>query len=141
MVIEIRELKKQMQDRLKANPDVSLKSALDAFAGKLSAIEEDVYQVRNRSNQDPLNFPIKLNNKLAALDRSIETGDGKPTAGDYQVLEELSKQLATQQARLAEALKGLPQVNRLLTDHGLKELTPTTVETKEEKPEEGDAPN
>jgi len=32
-------------------------------------VEEDLYQVRNRSNQDPLNFPIKLNNQIAALMR------------------------------------------------------------------------
>ncbi len=32
-----------------------------------STIEEDIYQVRNRANEDPLNFPIKLNNQIAAL--------------------------------------------------------------------------
>jgi photosystem II stability/assembly factor-like uncharacterized protein len=133
IVIVVRELKKQMQDRLKANPDPALKTALDAFRDKLSAVEEEVYQVRNRSNQDPLNFPIKLNNRLAALDRSIETGDGKPTAGAYKVFEELSKELAVQKGRLDESLKtALPPVNRLLAEHNLKELTPTTIETKDE---------
>jgi len=107
-----------------------LKTALDAFRDKLGAIEEDVYQVRNRSNQDPLNFPIKLNNRLAALGRSIETGDGKPTAGAYKVFEELSRELAVQQGRLDDALKaGLPEVNRILADRKLKELTPSKTET------------
>jgi photosystem II stability/assembly factor-like uncharacterized protein len=134
IVIVIRELKKQMADRLKANQDAALKTALDAFRDKLGAIEEDVYQVRNRSNQDPLNFPIKLNNRLAALGRSIETGDGKPTAGAYKVFEELSKELAVQQGRLDDALKaGLPEVNRLLADRKLKELTPTKTETPPDK--------
>ena len=31
------------------------------------AIEEALYQTKNQSNQDPLNYPIRLNNKLAAL--------------------------------------------------------------------------
>jgi hypothetical protein len=129
MVISIRELKKQMQDRIKSDP--SLKPALEAFEEKLSAVEEDVYQVRNRSDQDPLNFPIKLNNRLAALGRSIETGDGKPTAGAYKVFGELSKELDTQQARLDGILKsGLPGVNRLLADRKLKELTPTKIESE-----------
>jgi len=143
MVILVRELKKQMQDRLKTNPDPGLKTALDAFRDKLSAVEEEVYQVRNRSNQDPLNFPIKLNNRLAALDRSIETGDGKPTAGAYKVFEELSKELAVQKGRLGETLKsGLPQVNRLLAEHNLKELTPTKDETiaAEPRPQANDQP-
>ncbi len=129
MVILIRELKKQMQERLKSDP--SLKPALEAFEAKLSGVEEDVYQVRNRSDQDPLNFPIKLNNRLAALGRSIETGDGKPTAGAYKVFGELSKELDAQQARLDEILKlGLPEVNRSLTEHKLKELKPTKIETE-----------
>src|SRR5262249_44022912 len=83
IVITIRELNKQMDDRLKSNQDAALKTALDDFRVKLGRIEEAVYQVRNRSGQDPLNFPIKLNNKLAALGSSIERGDGKPTASSY----------------------------------------------------------
>src|ERR1019366_1960920 len=63
IVILIRELKKQMDDRLKSSTDAALKTSLDSFRDKLSVIEEEVYQVRNRSGQDPLNFPIKLNNK------------------------------------------------------------------------------
>jgi hypothetical protein len=35
--------------------------------------------VRNRSGQDPLNYPIKLNNKIAALAGVIESADAKPT--------------------------------------------------------------
>ena len=33
----------------------------------MSEVEGDIYQMRNRSNQDPLNFPIKVNNRLANL--------------------------------------------------------------------------
>ena len=44
----------------------------------MTAVEEDVYQVRNQSNQDPLNFPIKTNNRLASLLRVVQAGDGRP---------------------------------------------------------------
>ena len=135
MVIEIRELKKQMQDRLKVNQDPALKTALDAFGEKIGAVEEELYQVRNRSNQDPLNFPIKLNNRLAALDRSIQTGDGRPTEGAYKVFTELSKELDAHKARLDAVLKtALPELNRMLVDRKLKELSPTKTETKDETP-------
>jgi hypothetical protein len=73
-------------------------------------VEEDVYQVRNRSNQDPLNFPIKLNNQLAALARSIETGDAKPTDASYVVFKELSARLDALKARLDEALQSMEQL-------------------------------
>jgi hypothetical protein len=56
--------------------------------------------VRNRSGQDPLNFPIKLNNRLAALGRSVQTG-AKPTAAAYKVYEELSRELDAVLQRLA----------------------------------------
>jgi hypothetical protein len=121
-----------MDDRLKKNQDAALKTALDAFRAKITAVEEEVYQVRNRSGQDPLNFPIKLNNKRAALDASIGRGDGKPTAGSYEVFKVLSDLLAVQKGRLDAALKSdLPAVNKQLTDHHLDPLVATTTETKD----------
>ncbi len=112
IVIRIRDIQKQLEERRKQTGDSGLGAM---FAAKLSEIEADVYQVRNRSNQDPLNFPIKLNNRLAALRRSIETGDGKPTAGSYQVFRELSAELAKHQARLKEALaRDFAELNRAI---------------------------
>jgi photosystem II stability/assembly factor-like uncharacterized protein len=93
MVIRIRDLKKK------------LGAGHDELKAKLSAVEEELYQVRNRSGQDPLNFPIKLNNKLAALGSSIERGDGKPTAASYEVFKLLSERLAEQKTRLDALLK------------------------------------
>jgi photosystem II stability/assembly factor-like uncharacterized protein len=46
---------------------------------KLSEVEETLYQTKNRSNQDPLNYPIRLNNKLAHLNSLLAVGDFKPT--------------------------------------------------------------
>jgi putative sterol carrier protein len=136
MVIEIREFKKQIDDRLKGSNDAALKSALDAFRARLSGVEEDLYQVRNQSGQDPLNFPIKLNNKIAALDSSIEHGDGKPTAASYEVYDLLTKRLQEQQAKLDAIVKAdLPRVNKMLSDKKLNPLTQTTTETAEPKPE------
>jgi photosystem II stability/assembly factor-like uncharacterized protein len=91
MVIRIRELKKQIGDRVKKAP--SLDAAAERLTTHLSKVEEEVYQVRNRSSQDPLNFPIKLNNQLGALQRVIETGDAKPTDQCYAVFKELSTRL------------------------------------------------
>ncbi len=130
IVIEVRELKRQMDDRLKQNSDAALKTSLDSFREKLSAIEEEVYQVQNRSGQDPLNFPIKLNNKIAALSASIQQGDGKPTTASYEVYKLLNAKLAEQQNKLDALLKtALPAVNKELTTRSLKELVPTKTET------------
>ncbi len=103
-VIRIRAIRKQLDDRLKqaGNRAAKLTPAADALKTKLSAVEEEIYQVRNQSGQDPLNFPIKLNNRLAALRRSVETGDARPTDASYAVFKELSAELSAQLARLAD---------------------------------------
>jgi photosystem II stability/assembly factor-like uncharacterized protein len=102
-VITIRKLKAMITNSGRIS--AARKELLDG----LSKIEEDLYQVKNQSGQDPLNFPIKLNNRLAALERSVETGDARPTAGSYQVFKELSAELETQM----DALNALLQ-NKLL---------------------------
>ncbi|HTR31409.1 MAG TPA: hypothetical protein VMH27_19185 [Puia sp.] len=79
----------------------------------LTGIEENLYQVKNQSGQDPLNYPIKLNNRLAALERSVETGDARPTAGAYQVFKELSAELETQLAALNALLQNKVLKNSL----------------------------
>lgn len=103
MVIRIREIKKNIADRVKKDP--SLDAAGERLSTRLSAVEEDIYQVRNRSNQDPLNFPIKLNNQIAALMRVIETGDAKPTDQSYVVYKELTQRLEAIRKRYEEILK------------------------------------
>ena len=106
MVIRIREIKKNIADRVKKDPsDTSLGAAGERLSTKLSSVEEDIYQVRNRSNQDPLNFPIKLNNQIAALMRVVETGDAKPTDQSYEVFKELNARLEEIRKRYEEILK------------------------------------
>jgi photosystem II stability/assembly factor-like uncharacterized protein len=103
LVIRIREIKKDVAERVKK--DTSLSAAGERLTTRLSAVEEDLYQVRNRSNQDPLNFPIKLNNQLAALMRVVETGDARPTDQSYVVFKELSGRLDAIKSRFDEVLK------------------------------------
>ncbi|HQQ99052.1 MAG TPA: hypothetical protein PLX35_17390, partial [Cyclobacteriaceae bacterium] len=79
------------------------------------------YQVRNRSSQDPLNFPIKLGNRISAVRRSLETGEGKPTAGVYKVFDELSKELDGQLMKLDNTLKaGIDGLNPMLMNKQMK---------------------
>ena len=95
---------------------------------KLSTLEEDIYQVRNRANEDPLNFPIKLNNQIAALARAIETGDNPPTDQEYEVFKVLSARLEAIVTRYQQALKtDLSRFNTLLVSHGSTEIKPSAV--------------
>jgi hypothetical protein len=62
--------------RIAAANDPEVTERGTALKNALSAVENELYQTRLRSNQDPLNFPIKLNNKIATLRSVIES----PTA-------------------------------------------------------------
>jgi photosystem II stability/assembly factor-like uncharacterized protein len=107
-VITIRAIKDKMKKEgvLEGNEKV---------VAELNKIEENIYQVKNQSSQDPLNFPIKLNNRLAALERSIETGEGKPTDGAYKVYAELT----------AELSKELSALDKIITTPAIKKYLPS----------------
>jgi len=114
-VIRIREIKLHLNSNTEKLSATYVKKNLMPFLKKISTIEEELYQVKNQSNQDPLNFPIKLNNRLASLRRSIENGEAKPTDGAYKVYEELSKELETHLTNLKSTLESqLPKINEVL---------------------------
>ena len=70
-IIQIRDVRKQVDDtakRVKDQPNAkAITDAAKSLNAKLTSIEETLYQTKNQSSQDPLNYPIRLNNKLAAL--------------------------------------------------------------------------
>jgi photosystem II stability/assembly factor-like uncharacterized protein len=94
-----------------------------ALMARLSAIEAEIHQVKIQSRQDPLNYPIKLNNKLAALIGIIESAEAPPTDGTRQVFADLSAQLDVQLKALEAVLASdLPAANAALKAAGLKPL-------------------
>jgi hypothetical protein len=112
-VVQIRDLKAQIAERLPKIDAARIRAAGEAVTAKLTAVEGEIYQYRNRSSQDPLNFPIRLNNKLAALQGLVEFGDNKPTDQSYAVFTDLSGQLDRQLAALTALVNGdLAEFNR-----------------------------
>ncbi len=120
-VVLIREIKAQLDQRLEASDDSGLGSAIEAFRTAISAVEGEIYQVKNQSNQDPLNFPIKLNNKLAALLGVVEGSENRPTDQAYTVFDYLDGLLQLQLDELERLLGAeLGAVNRRLESLGLE---------------------
>ncbi|MDC0477401.1 glycosyl hydrolase [Flavobacteriaceae bacterium] len=72
-----------------------LKEKATALSDDLSKIEKALYQTQNRSGQDPLNFPIRLTNKLGHLNSLVSMGDFPPTEQDIAVKEYLTDQINT----------------------------------------------
>jgi len=129
----IRNVKAQLAERgrsIPADRAAAFKSQSEALNARLSAVEAEIYQVKNQSGQDPLNYPIRLNNKIAALAGVVASGDFRPTSQSYTVFSELSAQLDAQLSALRAALKDLDVVNATLQAAGLKPIVPGTAELK-----------
>jgi len=122
-VIQIRDLKKQIADRMTKSSDAALKTSGDQLTASLSGVEEDVYQVRNAAGEDPLNFPIKTNNRIASLLRVVTSGEGKPIANAAPIFTDLKGELKVEMDHLQKILNvDLPTFNALLKKLGLDPL-------------------
>jgi photosystem II stability/assembly factor-like uncharacterized protein len=127
-VIAIREIRKNVTANKEKISESDFKETMRPFLDKITRVEEELYQVKNQSGQDPLNFPIKLNNRLASLRRSVEDGDAKPTDGAYQVYNELSAELDTHLTHLKDIFEhDLPKVNSALTKVGSSVLVAPVI--------------
>ena len=124
-VIAIRNVKKQLEDRYAKSDDAKLHDAGDRLQTNASDVEDDVYQVKNRSNQDPLNFPIRVNNRLANLMAMAERGDGRPTTNMPEIFQILTQQLKGYTDKLDQVWEtDLAAVNRELSRLNLAPIDP-----------------
>ncbi len=119
-VIRMRAIKEQVDDRLSKSDNGELQSLAGTVKDRLSGVESEIYQVKNQSNQDPLNYPIRLNNKLAALLNLVEGAYHRPTDQSYQVFDELSGKLGTEVDQMNLVItQDLARLNELLRELGL----------------------
>ena len=130
-VIEIRRVKAQLDDRESRSSDATLHAVGDTLVAHASNVEEKIYQVRNRSGQDPLNFPIKVNNRLATLLSMNEQGDGRPTSHMDDIYAILTRELAGYETELKQVWStDLVRVNRELGRLNLPPLDPQCTDVK-----------
>lgn len=81
----------------------------------MKKIEEALYQTKNRSGQDPLNFPVRLNNKMAALSGEAEGSDYKPTTQVKAVYTEIAGKIDEQLRALDNIFKTqVPKFNDMV---------------------------
>ena len=121
-IIQIRDLKKQIDDLVKRVGPQSkpIADGGNALIKKLTEVEEALYQTKNQSSQDPLNFPIRLNNKLAALLGVVARSDTPPNDQSFAVYEDLTRQIDAQLAKLSAIVKtDVPAFNQLVKDQNI----------------------
>ena len=124
-VIAIRRVRAQLEDRYEESDDARLHAKGDRLIEHASEVEQNIYQVKNRSGQDPLNFPIKVNNRLANLMSMAERGDGRPTNNMPEIFGILTDELQGYTDRLQQVwATDLAEVNAELERLGLSVLDP-----------------
>jgi photosystem II stability/assembly factor-like uncharacterized protein len=97
---QIRDLRSQIKDinkRLKDDPrQKAIADAGKVLDKKMTTVEEALIQTKSKSSQDVLNFPIRLNNQMAALGGVVASAASAPTQQSYEVFDMLSKQVDEQ---------------------------------------------
>lgn len=118
-IVRIRKFRTKIEETLATAPSAETTT----FVGQLTAVEEALYQTKNQSGQDPLNYPIRLNNRIGALFNVTQNGDGRPTAQAVEVFRGLKAELVVQTKRLASLLgKSLTELNAVRQKAGLPPL-------------------
>jgi photosystem II stability/assembly factor-like uncharacterized protein len=118
---QIRSLSKQLKDideRIKEikNTD-EVKKFSEIISKKITSVEEALYQAKSKSSQDVLNFPIRLNDKLAAVVSDAAAGNFKPTEQAHKVKELLIRQIDELLLKLNECLNNdVPKLNKLMEE-------------------------
>lgn len=123
-IIQIREVRRQVEDLLKrvaGQPSFKVvNDAGTALNKNLTAVEEMLYQTKNQSNQDPLNYPIRLNNKLAALGGVVGSAEAAPNAQSFAVYDELVTQIDAELRKLEQIMKTeVPAFNQLVREQNI----------------------
>ena len=129
----IRAINKQLKDFQEQYKDDERTKDLREKAKKLqddfTAIEEALYQTKNRSGQDPLNFPIKLTNKLGHLNSLVGMGDFAPTEQDKAVKRELEQQINAELVKFVNLVS--QEISTFNTEFNNLKLNYLFVEDKE----------
>jgi photosystem II stability/assembly factor-like uncharacterized protein len=123
-ITDVRTIRKQLNNFKELwKDDSNMKPLLEKaneMEKSIGEIENELYQTKNRSGQDPLNFPIKLNNKLGHVGSISNQGDNRPTKQAYQVRDEMTKKIDDQLVRYRKVRdEQLPAFNRMVKDKGV----------------------
>lgn len=106
---QIQSLSKRLGDDEKYK---DIKEAGKKIIDRMTEIEKQLYQTQNQSSQDPLNFPIRLNNRLSSLVGVVSTGDFRPTQQSIEVRDSLINEIDEQLSELASILgDGIDEFN------------------------------
>ncbi|MCB9080137.1 MAG: glycosyl hydrolase [Lewinellaceae bacterium] len=123
-ILDIRSVRKDityLKEKLGQDPEYKelLRQATD-LEKEMTRIENKIHETRNEAQQDPLNFGIRVNNRLAFLMADQQLGDFPPTDQAESVYQQLSNELGGYLQELAPLMKeGINQLNKAAVEKQL----------------------
>jgi photosystem II stability/assembly factor-like uncharacterized protein len=122
-VIDIRLARKQL-DGYAATAGPKLATDAKRISDHLGEVENAIYQTKLKASEDALNYPIKLNNKLASLLGTITQSDTAPTEQSYAVFKELSAALQVQLDALKQIeTTDIASFNKMVREQNIPAIT------------------
>jgi len=121
-IIDIRKIKKDLQYIIdKSSDNKQLTSLINEFSNKLSVIENKIHMTKNQSKQDPLNYGIRINNRLAFLLADSQRGDFPPTDQSIEFFNVIKEELNYELASFNKLLNTyVSQINNMIEDNNIK---------------------
>ncbi|MBY0435732.1 MAG: glycosyl hydrolase, partial [Cyclobacteriaceae bacterium] len=124
-VIDIRKIKEDLNSlnsKIATEPQYKeLNEAVNKFNESLTTHENTIHETRNRSVQDPLNYGIKVNNRLAHLMSEQAQGDFPPTKQGEEVRQMLTKMVDDELARLKVTIEqNVERINQMAKEKGIE---------------------
>ena len=122
-IINIRKIKEDLtylKNKMGDNPkNKDINEAIKKFESELKTIENDIHETKNNSVQDPLNYGIKLNNRLAHLMIEQAQGDFRPTKQGEEVREKLTQEVDKEISKLRNCIdNNLIKINQMAREKG-----------------------
>ena len=115
---DIEYFKNKFNENEKFSSFIEMINTLDK---EMSVIENNIHMTKNQSRQDPLNYGIRINNRLAFLMADQQRGDFKPTDQAIEFKKEVIAELNVQLKLLNDLLKSsLAKINNLGSKLGVK---------------------
>ena len=128
LVVQVRSIREQV-DKI-VEDHANLGADADAMMSKFGEVERAIYQTKAQAGQDLLNYPIRLNNRMASLLGVVLSGSFAPTKQSYEVFEMLSGLLDTEVAKMEGLVENeLKAFNAKATAAGAEPVVPKGMET------------
>ncbi|MGE0589221.1 MAG: glycosyl hydrolase [Cyclobacteriaceae bacterium] len=134
-ILDIRKIKSDLgyvRTKVEDKPENNnLLEQIKKFESDLTVIENNIHQTKNQSVQDPLNYGIKLNNRLAFLIYEQGQGDFPPTKQAEEVRVELSREIDNELSKLGSLIENnVNAINEMIKEKGIEMIAIKKEPTK-----------